>query len=173
MAGGTRGHDRIAGNTVAFLHAALRGSRCEPFTSDMRIGTPCGLCTYPDVSVVRGAAEAAGRGQQTTLTNPIALVEVLSDSTRDYDRGEKFELYRSIPTLRHYLLIEQLVVRVEHRWLETSGEWARETKDSLGQSVVLSEIGIDLPLARIYERVDLTSPSGMPSTLWFPVPGSR
>jgi Uma2 family endonuclease len=162
MAGGTRAHDRIAGNTVAFLHAALRGSRCEPFSSDMRIGTPSGLYTYPDVSVVSGTAEATGEGEQTTLTNPIALVEVLSDSTRDYDRGEKFELYRSIPALRHYLLIEQLVARVEHRWLEKSGEWASETKDSLDQSVVLSEAGVELPLARIYERVELSSPPGMP-----------
>jgi len=121
----------------------------------MRVTTPSGLWTYPDISIVRGEAELIGHDEETTLTNPVVLVEVLSDSTRDYDRGEKFELYRSIPTLRHYLLIEQRMARVEHRWRNETGGWANETRSALDQSVTLPDLGAELPLARIYERVEI------------------
>jgi len=89
-------------------------------------------------------------------SRPVALAEVLSDSTRDYDRGDKFELYRSIPTLKHYLLIEQRAASVEHRWRNETGAWSSETMSSLDQSVTLADLGVDLPLSRIYERVELS-----------------
>jgi Uma2 family endonuclease len=156
MAGGTRAHERIAGNIFAFLHNMLRESGCEPFSGNMRVTTPSGLWTYPDISIVCGEAEVIGHDDETTLTNPVALVEVLSDSTRDYDRGDKFELYRSIPALTHYLLIEQRAAVVEHRWRNETGGWSSETRSSLDQSVTLADLSIDLPLSRIYERVELS-----------------
>ncbi len=156
MAGGTRAHERIAGNIFALLHNMLRESRCEPFSGNMRVTAPSGLWTYPDISIVCGEAEVIGHDDETTLTNPVALVEVLSDSTRDYDRGDKFELYCSIPTLRHYLLVEQRAAGVEHRWRNETGGWSSETRSSLDQSVTLADLGVDLPLSRIYERVELS-----------------
>src|ERR1044072_7692049 len=90
MAGGSRTHARIALNIAAALRDALSGTPCEAFTSDMRVMTPSGLYTYPAVSVVCGPADLAGAQERTTLLNPPVLAEVLSDSTRDYDRGEKF-----------------------------------------------------------------------------------
>jgi Uma2 family endonuclease len=155
MAGGTRAHERISGNLFALLHNMLRDSRCEPFSGNMRVTTPSGLWTYPDISIVCGEAEVIGHDDETTLTNPVALVEVLSDSTRDYDHGEKFDLYSSIPTLKHYLLIEQRAVEVEHRWRNETGTWSSETLSSLDETVTLKDLGIDLPLSRIYERVGL------------------
>ncbi|MEA2237633.1 MAG: hypothetical protein QOC81_2357 [Thermoanaerobaculia bacterium] len=153
MSGGTEAHNTISLNVASFLRGAVAGSSCRAFGSDMRVSTPSGLYTYPDVSVVCGPKVNSAE----TITSPIVLVEVLSDSTRNYDRGDKFELYRSIPTLRHYLLIEQSFVQVEHRRLETDGSWSREITESLDDIVQLSEIGVDLPVARIYEDVEVPS----------------
>lgn len=155
MAGGSAGHNRISRNVLKLFDAALAGSSCEAFGSDMRVSTPSGLYTYPDASIVCGpkVSDAA-----ETISNTIVIVEVLSDSTRNYDRGEKFELYRSIPALRHYLLIEQAFRHVEHRRLLTGGSWIDEIKDSPDQIVHLTEAGIDLPMARIYEGVEMVSP---------------
>jgi Uma2 family endonuclease len=155
MAGGSAGHNRISRNVLKLLDAALAGSSCEAFGSDMRVSTPSGLYTYPDASMVCGPKV---NDSSETITNTIVIVEVLSDSTRNYDRGEKFELYRSIPALRHYLLIEQSFRHVEHRRLQTDGSWIDEIKESPDQIVHLSEAGIDLPVARIYEGVEMVSP---------------
>lgn len=157
MAGGARAHERIVGNLFALLHNMRDESRCEPFSGNMRVTTPSGLWTYPDISIVCGEAELIGHDEETTLTNPVVLVEVLSDSTRDYDRGEKFELYRSIPTLKHCLLIEQRTAMVEHRWRNEAGAWSSETRSSLDQSITLAGLGVDLTLASIYQRVDVSA----------------
>jgi Uma2 family endonuclease len=155
MAGGSAGHNRISRNVLKLFDAALAGSSCEAFGSDMRVSTPSGLYTYPDASIVCGPKVSDA---SETISNTIVIVEVLSDSTRNYDRGEKFELYRSIPALRHYLLIEQAFRRVEHRSLQTGGSWLDEIKESPDQIVHLSEAGIDLQVARIYEGVEMASP---------------
>ena len=85
---------------------AVRAKGCSAFGSDLRVKTPDGLFTYPDVMVICGPV-ALTHDRPDTVTNPCVIVEVLSDATRDYDRGEKFTLYRAIPTLQEYLLIEQ------------------------------------------------------------------
>jgi Uma2 family endonuclease len=152
MSGGNVGHNRIGRNVLTLLNAALAGSSFEAFGSDMRVSTPSGLYTYPDVSIVCGQKLS---NAEETISNTIVIVEVLSDSTRNYDRGEKFELYRSIPALRHYLLIEQSFRQVEHRRLEADGSWSHEITESPDQIVHLSNIGADLPVARIYEGVEV------------------
>jgi len=152
MSGGTIGHNTISLNISSFLRAALAGSSCKAFGSDMRVSMPSGLYTYPDASVVCGQRLSASAD---TISNTVVLIEVLSDSTRNYDRGDKFELYRSIPTLRHYLLIEPSFVNVEHRRIEKDGSWSPEITESLDQIVHLTEVGIDLPVARIYEGLEL------------------
>jgi Uma2 family endonuclease len=153
MAGGSAGHNRISRNVLKLFDAALTGTSCEAFGSDMRVSTPSGLYTYPDVSIVCGPKISDA---SETITNPIVIVEVLSDSTRNYDRGEKFDLYRSIPELRHYLLIDQSFRHAEHRRLETDGSCSHEIKESLDQIIHLSEAGIDLQVARIYEGVEVS-----------------
>jgi Uma2 family endonuclease len=152
MSGGTVGHNRIGLNVASFLREAVAGSSCEAFGSDMRVSTPSGLYTFPDASVVCGPKIS---NTVETISNTVVIVEVLSNSTRNYDRGEKFELYRSIPALRHYLLIEQSFTQVEHRRLEADGSWSHEITESLDQIVHLTAIGIDLPVARVYEGVEV------------------
>lgn len=151
MAGGSAGHNRISRNVLKIIDAALAGSSCEAFGSDMRVSTPSGLYTYPDASIVCGPKVSDAT---ETISNPIVIVEVLSDSTRNYDRGDKFELYRSIQTLRHYVLIEQNFIQVEHRRFQPDGSWSSEISESLDQIVHLSEAGVDLHLTGIYDGVE-------------------
>jgi Uma2 family endonuclease len=151
---GCAGHNRISRNVLKLFDAALAGSSCEAFGSDMRVNTPSGLYTYPDASIICGPKVS---NAAETISNPIVIVEVLSDSTRNYDRGEKFDLYRSIASLRHYLLIEQNFRHVEHRHLESDGSWSTEIKDSARDTVHLSGVDIDLQVAQIYEDVEIAS----------------
>jgi Uma2 family endonuclease len=152
MAGGSRNHDRIALNVSTLFNAGLRGSSCEAFSSDMRILTPSGLYTYPDASIVCGPADVVHVQGTETIGNPVVLVEVLSQSTSDYDRGQKFDLYRSIPTLRDYLLIEQSRVEIEHRY-QSDGAWASRSIVRLDERLRLTGLDLELPLALVYERV--------------------
>jgi Uma2 family endonuclease len=149
---GSAGHYRISRNVLRLFEAALAASSCEAFGSDMRVNTPSGLYTYPDGSVICGPKVS---NAAETLSNPIVIVEVLSDSTRNYDRGEKFDLYRSIPALRHYLLIEQNYRHVEHRRLES--ERTTEIVDSPDGIVRVSGVGVDLSISEIYEGVEIAS----------------
>lgn len=154
MPSGTIGHNRINLNVLTFIHRAFSGSSFEVFGVGMRVSTPSGLYTYPDGSIICGPPVD---GTAETMTDVIVLVEILSDITRNFDRGDKFEHYRSIPTLRHYLLIEPSFVSVEHRRIEKDGSWSPEISESLDQIVHLTEVGIDLPVARIYDGVEVPS----------------
>ncbi|MDQ3815230.1 MAG: Uma2 family endonuclease [Armatimonadota bacterium] len=164
MAGASPEHNLIAGNIFAALHAALRGSSCRPFTSDLRIYTPSGLYTYPDASVVCGLLEFTDdpAAPSETVTNPVVLCEVLSEATRQYDRNRKFELYRAIPTLHDYILVEQTTVHVERRSRAEEGEWDSTVLTSLDDVLELPSLNFRMTLHDIYERVEFASeaPSG-------------
>jgi Uma2 family endonuclease len=150
MPSGSIAHNRINLNVLSFLHKAFAGTSCEVFGTGMMVSTPSGLYTFPDASVVCGQRLDPNA---ETISDTIVLVEILSDITRNFDRGEKFEHYRSIPALRHYLLIEQYVTHVEHRRIEKDALWSSEIMESPDQIVRLPEIGIDLPMALIYEDI--------------------
>lgn len=143
-------HATICGNLVALFHGVLRGASCQTFSSGMRIRTPSGLHTYPDASIVCGRADVTRFEDTETIGNPVVLVEVLSESTRDYDRGMKFDLYRSITTLRDYLLIEQSRMEIEHHYL-SNGEWLSRTVTE--GTLRLTGVDLELPLPLVYERV--------------------
>jgi Uma2 family endonuclease len=153
MAGGKPPHNMIAMDTSRILGNLLDTSRrsCDVHNSDqkVRIEEP-GPFFYPDVSVVCGdpVFDAAG-----CLRNPVLIVEVLSDSTAHYDRGEKFRHYRRLDSLKHYVLIHSEMVRVEH--YEKQGDiWIQAGEYTNGfDSVSLSNLGIDVPLTEIYRRV--------------------
>lgn len=152
MPGGTPEHNTIGLNVAAAFHSALTGTSCRPFGSDQRIAAPSGLYTYPDVSIVCGPLQLTNE-RLPSLLNPVVLVEVLSNSTRDYDRGEKFDLYASIPTFRDYLLVEPARVHLEHRFRGGNGEWTTIVKESIDDSVSLTSVSVVMPLARVYENV--------------------
>jgi Uma2 family endonuclease len=152
ISGGSNNHVLIGVNVITLLRTALRGSGCKVYSGDMRIRTPSGLYTYPDASVVCGSPDLARIQGTDTIGNPVVLVEVLSESTGEYDRGEKFELYRSIPTFRDYVLIEQTHVGIEHRY-HANGEWSSRTFSALDERVGLTGLSLDVPLSMVYDDV--------------------
>jgi Uma2 family endonuclease len=116
MAGASREHNLIVANVVGELRAALRHRPCEVYPSDMRLKVPAaGTYSYPDASALCGSAEFED-AEVDTLLNPAVIVDVLSESTEDYDRGTKFKNYRSIPSFREYVVVSQ----TEVLWSTTS-----------------------------------------------------
>ena len=159
MSGASRQHGRICWNVATALGPQLRQSGCEGFVSDMRVHVPAtGLYTYPDVVVVCGEPAFLDEETPDTLLNPTLLLEVLSPSTEDYDRGRKFAHYRSLPSLEIFVLIAQDRVHVERFSRQPDGGWLLEESDDLGSDLELPGIGATLSLREVYDRVP-----GLPS----------
>lgn len=151
MAGASIEHNDIAANLLSFIRPALIARGCRAFGSDLRVQTPAGLFTYPDLSVVCGEPLLI-QGRPDTLTNPVVLIEVLSDATREYDRGQKFTLYKEIPTLREYVTVEQTEAQVDTFQL-SERRWVSATCDNLDSSVTLESLNITIPMREIYRMV--------------------
>jgi Uma2 family endonuclease len=153
MTGASRRHNRIALNVATTLDRQLASRGCEVFVSDMRVQISAAHhFTYPDVVVACGEPQFAD-GEVDTLLNPTLIVEVLSTSTERYDRGAKFESYRTLPSLAEYVLIAQDRVHVEHFVRQGSGAWLLTETDGREDSVELPSIGCALALADVYQRV--------------------
>ncbi len=152
MPGGTLKHSRISGNIFAFLKFLLRDTQFEPINSDLRLWIPeHRRGVYPDVMLFEGEPQLNGNRLDEVL-NPILIVEVLSPSTADYDRQSKFRMYRSIQSFREYLLVEQDEPFVEHYSKQAQG-WLLSDFNGLENSISLSSVGIELPIAEIYRGV--------------------
>lgn len=158
MAGASRAHNLIVMNLSGELRNALRQRSCEAYAMDMRVRIPAtGLYTYPDLSVVCGPP-LFDDTQNDTLTNPQVIVEVLSDSTESFDRGRKFEQYRTLPSLREYVLASQSAPILEHFSYQQDGSWVlRERRP--GQLLELATIACAISVDEIYARV-FDSPTG-------------
>lgn len=152
MAGATFEHNQIVINVGAELRTLLRQKPCRVCASELRIKVPAtGLYTYPDVSVVRGRPEFED-DKLDTLLNPLLLVEVLSDSTADYDRGTKFTNYRTITSFRDYVLISTDRVLVEYATRKDDGSWVlREFK--AGARFKLESIESEIAVDELYLKV--------------------
>lgn len=161
MSGASRRHNLIAGNLYREINTQLRGRPCEAYVSDMRVKvSPTGMYTYPNIAALCGEPRFEDTDGDTLL-NPAVIVEVLSDSTEAYDRGEKFAHYRRLETLREYVLIAQNKVRVEH-YLRRGEEWVlSEISDPEG-TLDLSLIDCRVSVAAIYEKVDFPVPAAQP-----------
>ncbi len=147
MAGAKPEHNDIAAAITGALVLLLRGRRCRAFSSDQRIHVRAtGLYTYPDGGVKCGRGEIHSDGM--SLLDPVLLVEVLSESTRDYDRGAKLEHYKAIPSLRHVLLVESTSRRVEHHHRPEGGAWTVTTLTD--GAIRLDDLGGSIPLDDVY-----------------------
>ena len=155
MSGGSRNHSIIAANIITALNQALVDKPCEVYTSDMRLLVEAnGLYTYPDVMVVCGKPQLV-KGRNDTVTNPLLIVEVLSPSTREYDRVRKFGLYREIESLRAYMLVDSEQVHVTY--LERAARrsrWTIEMLDILEAMVRLGPLSCEIALQRMYSKVE-------------------
>lgn len=151
MSGTKQEHDIVTMNLYRDLGNKLRGKPCRPRSSEARVHIKNnGLFTYPDVSIVCGEPEYLN-DDEFNLLNPSVIFEVLSPSTKSYDRGDKFKLYRAIPTLREYILIDPDKINVEAYYINGDNEWALRELNEISASLTIKTADITLPLAEIYE----------------------
>ena len=156
MAGATRPHNLIAGNTFGQIRGQLRGKPCETYTSDMRVlAAKIGFYAYPDVVILCGSPQFPEH-RQDTLLNPTVVIEVLSPTTEAYDRGRKFERYRTIDSLRQYLLLAQDRAQADLFTRRAEGPWVLTSCSGREDFVDLESVGCRLSLAECYERVEFT-----------------
>lgn len=154
MAGGTMGHNLAASNALGSIHSSLKGKRCRPFNSDtkVRIKLPSQIrFYYPDLQVICLPVD-----QNSTFTDsPTLVVEVLSDSTRRIDEGEKRDAYLHLPSLEVLILIDptKVLVKVDRR--DATGAFQRESYHDLSETIQLPEIEAELPLKEIYDGLGL------------------
>lgn len=154
MAGGTWNHIRITSNTLFRLSQQLQGRHCMASGSDLRVFCPGHeVLTYPDVVVNCGAPQFLDKSHDT-LTDATVIIEVLSPSTKFYDRGEKFLFYRSLPSFSEYLLLSQDKIFAEHYRRQPDGAWLLREFNSSTDEIELTSIGCRLLLGSLYERVE-------------------
>jgi Uma2 family endonuclease len=150
MAGTSSSHNLIVTNLVVELASQLRKRPCKVYSQDLRLRvSPTGLYTYPDVMVTCGDEQFLNGPRTSTLLNPILIVEVLSDSTRDYDRGEKFEHYRRLASLKEYLTVDQAKAHVDHWKFQEVGSWLLHEFHQ-PEDVIELEFAVTLRLADFY-----------------------
>ncbi|QDU53947.1 Uma2 family endonuclease [Aeoliella mucimassa] len=151
MAGATNVHNRVAANLLGVLHAQLRGKPCEPFNSDTKVRIEQAAYPrfyYPDGMVVCDPNDP----EETFQDRPVLIAEVISESTRRTDDGEKRSAYQTIPTLDVYLVLEteSPCVTVHRR---TSEGFEIELYEGIDAVIPLSTIEAEVPLQDLYERV--------------------
>jgi len=155
MSGGTLGHEQVMGNAFDVFRVQLRGSDCAVLGSNMQIKVPSAPpYRYADGSVVCGKAEVERFNGNDLLLNPVLIYEVLSPSTEAYDRGDKFTHYKSIASLREYLLIAQHRPHITHFVKREDGSWSYSEANELDASIQLPSVGITLNLSDVYQDVE-------------------
>ena len=153
MTGAKVPHNIITANLLGILINRLKGKSCRPFSSDQRIHIPQNtLFTYPDISIVCGEIITLENDDWNVL-NPSVIIEVLSPSTKNYDRGEKFKLYRDIPTLKEYILIDSRAMGIEAFRINKDLHWELEEYKNADEILNISTVNVGLKLEEIYEGV--------------------
>ncbi len=157
MPGGTPNHNRIALNLSAALNSAFKKQPYDVFMTDMRLWIPQKrIYTYPDVMIVAGKLELA-ENRKDTITNPIAIAEVLSPSTEQYDQHGKFKLYRTLISLQEYILIEQSEMHVEQFSKTADNKWLFAEYDGENTVLALTSVQFQISLQDIYDKVQFES----------------
>lgn len=157
MSGAKRNHNKVVGNLSGLIWQNLKSRNCEFYPTDMCVFVPStGLYTYPDLVVVCGEPQFQD-DIFDTLLNPVLLIEVLSDSTESYDRGRKFQHYRSIESLREYILVSQTEARVEKYVRQGDGFRLLSEAVGLDSEIEFSSIECLIPLSEIYDKIDFSA----------------
>jgi len=160
MAGGSTNHNRIAGNFYAGLNFAFKNEDYDVFMSDVRLWIPKGcIYTYPDVMLVAGEPEYYNN-RTDTITNPQLIIEVLSPSTKGYDKSKKFEGYRTIPTFQEYLLIDQTRIYIEHYQKTDDKRWLFSDYDESDVTIRLASVSLEISISDIYNKVNFEQVDG-------------
>lgn len=155
MSGAKLTHIQIVMNVSTTLKVKLRGRPCQPFGSDLRVHIPKNtLFTYPDISVICGNPETRNNDEYNAL-NPTVIIELLSPSTKSYDRGQKFNLYRDIPTLKEYILIDSESISIENWFINGHGNWELNEYKESSAGFDLKSIEVNLSMTEVYEGTKL------------------
>ena len=158
MSGESLSHGRIKGNVYHEIRNRLKGKSCEAFTSDMKVKVEgVSPFKYPDVVVVCGKPEMHD-AKKDLLLNPLVIIEVLSPSTEAVDRGEKFDLYQAIPSLKYYVLIAQERSSVTVMTRKANNRWDLELITDRDASLTIPDLDCQIPLREIYDRVEFPVP---------------
>ncbi len=153
MAGASKSHNVLAQNLVAGLRAALRGKGCQTFMEDVRLVMKENVhYVYPDVLVT---CDPADRRDAYLVRHPVLIAEILSPSTAEYDRTEKFANYQKMPSLRHYLLVSQTAWVVEWFRRDEAGQWIYTLLHEPTGVLEIPDLGLVLPLRELYEDTDV------------------
>lgn len=154
MAGGTEEHNLIVLNVGAELRNQLKKKPCRVYPSDMKVRIVSDdVATYPDVMVICGERRFYD-DRRDVVTNPTLIVEVLSDSSEAYDRGDKFRHYRNLPSLQAYLLLSQYRIQAELFLRQPDGTWSLSSYQDLSESIPLRVVDAELSLAEVYDKVE-------------------
>jgi Uma2 family endonuclease len=157
MSGAKLPHVKITGNFFNALANKLKGKKCQPFNSDLRIHIPTNtLFTYPDISIICGEVITLNNDEYNVL-NPSVIIEVLSPKTKNYDRGEKFKLYRDIETLKEYILVDSQSVHIETFRLNENNRWELEEYNDVNNYLEIKAINESILISELYEGVKLTA----------------
>ncbi len=155
MSGAAKRHNFIFSNLFGELILRLKGKSCQPFGPDMRMNIPENtLFTYPDISVYCGESNDVSEDEDTVI-NPTLIIEILSPSTENYDRGDKFKLCRDIPTLKEYIIVATKTVCIEAFRINDRKHWELEEYCDLNDELKMPSIGVSIPVADIYHRTKL------------------
>jgi Uma2 family endonuclease len=156
MAGGTEERNLLVANVIRELGNQFKGRPCRVYPSDMRVHIAADdVATYPDLMVICGERQFYD-DKRDLVTNPSLIVEVLSDSTEAYDRGDKFRHYRNLQSLRAYLLLSQYRVQAELFLRQPDETWSLSTYQDPSESIPLRIVEADLSLAGVYDKVELS-----------------
>lgn len=148
-------HTTISMNLSRDLGNHLRRKPCKPFNSDQRVYIEKnGMFTYPDLFVVCGKTETRNNDNFNVL-NPSVIIEILSRSTKNYDRGDKFKLYRDLPSLQEYILIDSEAVNIEVFSINEQGFWQLKEHVNINDSLLIKTIQLSIPINDIYEGAEL------------------
>lgn len=150
MVGGTARHNRVILNLASRIDDHLDGTRCQVFAESMKVQLSGDAVLYPDVMVTCGKA---GAGDEQTVTDPKVVIEVLSPSTKGYDKREKFILYRTLASLREYVLIDPVKRELEVFTLNEAGAWLL-TDQTGAPELVLTSIDCRLPMGLVFKGVE-------------------
>ena len=151
MSGASLKHNKIFSNLFRDIAFKIKGKGCRPYGSNLRIHIPKNtLFTYPDISIICGEPDLTD-DKFDTATNPSVIIELLSKSTRNYDKGEKFTLYRDIDSLQEYILVDTEKVYVEKHIRNADNSWQITEYKTLDSSFIITTFSLSFLLKDIYE----------------------
>ncbi len=151
MSGASLKHNKIFSNLFGDIAFKLKGKGCRPYGSNLRIHIPKNtLFTYPDISIICGEPDLTD-DKFDTATNPSVIIELLSKSTRNYNKGEKFTLYRDIDSLQEYILVDTEKIYVEKHIRNADNSWQLTEYKTLDSSFIITTFSLSFLLKDIYE----------------------